>query len=595
MSVHYRKLAIAILGLALAVFAATGISRAQAPQSLVIGVIGQVDSPTAHGLQLAISRFGEPNNTLVVNNTLYRIMVMAQHASTADAVSSAVAALRQANAIAIFGPDSASLVNPDALAKAGVPVFTAAQSASLVLQGTLFRTRAEETRMIDGLVDYLLKDLARTRVAIFQGDPSQAGTVMLLNKALTNNNLKPVTTVIQTIGGAIPDSARALINAQPDTVIAIGIDMQAATVLQSLRTQGYGGAFVYPDAADTEFIHALPATLQSGIIGMTNWVYSSAASPSRDFVDAYVAMFGEVPTAESAAAYDAAGALIFALHQVGPQPDALRRQLLAFPKTVSIQGHYNPALGHNTLSADIVVFTTGDYGAPIPEAQYDETGRIPVSVPSATPTPTPSPAPSKTPTPSGVSATLKVNANVYAGPASSYPVLGQLSKGQSAVIFGLSQDNIWLVIDFQRRQGWIRTDQATITGNLRSVPIVAAPPTPTPARLPYPDLRVINAVISPSIVHQGQPFAVTATIKNLGIVDAGSFAVAATFIPGNAYTAAIVPGLAAGATTTVNLKATVMGGVGTFTVAIVVDLNNQVFEGPYAIHKKFPVTYVVQP
>jgi subtilase family serine protease len=96
------------------------------------------------------------------------------------------------------------------------------------------------------------------------------------------------------------------------------------------------------------------------------------------------------------------------------------------------------------------------------------------------------------------------------------------------------------------------------------------------------------------VPHQGQAFVVTVTIQNQGSVAAGQFAVAASFLPGNVFSSAIVSGLQPGATTTVQLKATVNGGKGNFTVAIVVDLNNQVNEGPYSGNKKSTFSYMVQ-
>lgn len=577
------------------VTALTTATLAQAPKTLTIGVIGRADSPAARGVQLAIERFNNQGNTTTPDGSAYRLALLAQDATSPDQVTSAITTLKTSNVVAIFGPDdeALALASVNAMSAAGVPAFTAAQNAQIATKGFLFRTRADDSRLLSDLADYSLKDLAKSHIALFQGDPSQGQRVQLFSAALSRSNLKPVTIVLQTSGGAIQDSANVLVGAQPDLIVAFGADAQAVSLLQSLRSSGYSGAFAFPEAADREFVQALPPNLQAGIVGVSSWVYSSPTSVSQDFVDSYVSLFGDVPTARSAAAYDSAGALILAISKSGIQPDALRRGLLAFPKTPSIQGDYNPALGSNELSADVTVFTTGDFGAPVPEAQYDETGRITLSVPTATPTATPTPVPTKTPV-TGVTATTRELTNVHSGPNTAFPVLGQLQSGTTVPVFGVSQDGAWLVIDFARRQGWIRTDRVTVTGNLRSVPVVTVPPTPTPSRLPFPDLRVINVVITPSTVHQGQPFTATITIINMGIVDSGQFAVAASWLPGNVYTAIIVPGLRAGATTTVNLTATVNGGTGIFTVAIVVDLNNQVNEGPYAIHKKFPFTYRVQ-
>jgi subtilase family serine protease len=66
-------------------------------------------------------------------------------------------------------------------------------------------------------------------------------------------------------------------------------------------------------------------------------------------------------------------------------------------------------------------------------------------------------------------------------------------------------------------------------------------------------------------------------------------------LPGDVYSAATINGLAAGAQTTVNLNGTVTGS-GNFTIAIVIDLNNQVDEGPAGeTNNKPQFSYSVNP
>jgi uncharacterized repeat protein (TIGR01451 family) len=90
---------------------------------------------------------------------------------------------------------------------------------------------------------------------------------------------------------------------------------------------------------------------------------------------------------------------------------------------------------------------------------------------------------------------------------------------------------------------------------------------------------MVSAILNPPVPKSGQPFTLAVTVKNQGNLDAGSFAVATSFLPGNVYSAVNIGGLAVGAQTTVNLTGTVTGS-GDFTIDIVLDLNNQVDEGP---------------
>lgn len=99
---------------------------------------------------------------------------------------------------------------------------------------------------------------------------------------------------------------------------------------------------------------------------------------------------------------------------------------------------------------------------------------------------------------------------------------------------------------------------------------------------------------TPNRLTVGTPFNVTVNIRNQGGANAGQFAIAASFEPGEIYTAQIINGLGAGATTTVTLSGTLSGDTGSYNVAIIADLNNQVNEGPTgeANNNTYVLTYV---
>src|SRR5579859_3852453 len=169
-----------------AVAVVTTATQAQAPKTLTIGVIGRADSPTARGVQLAIERFNDEGNTTTPDGSAYRLAVLAQDATSPDQVTSAITTLKSSKTIAIFGPDdeALTLASANALGAAGVPVFTAAQNTQIATTGLLFRTRADDSRLMNDLADYALKDLARSHIALFQGDPSQQQRIQLFSAAL---------------------------------------------------------------------------------------------------------------------------------------------------------------------------------------------------------------------------------------------------------------------------------------------------------------------------------------------------------------------------------------------------------------------------
>jgi len=570
------------------------IRALQTVKTVTIGILGTTDSDTSRGIALAIERYGGAIGLTATDGTVYRINTVYQPIVN-NQLDAALKALRDEGAIAIFGPDEGSQLSDAAIAaleKTGVPVLSAAVAPSASFKGDLLRTRADDSRLMAGLVDYLTRDLARNKVALFRAAPATDTRAADLIASLNSIPQKPVASLDST-SGTPTDWAKALLNTQPDTIIVVGAPEQAAGLLQALRTAGFGGSFVYPDATSSTFIAGLMPELRAGIIGVTNWIPALTTRASQDFLTAYVSMFNLVPTGISAAAYDAAGAVMAALRNSAVQPTVLARALRAFPKTLSVQGYYDPAIGRNGLSADVVVFTTGIYGEPIPEAQYAENGRVSVSVTLVPPTLQPSLT--RIPTRGPVVATANELSNVHSGPSTDFPLLGELRAGESANVQGTNVDATWLAITFADRPGWVRADRVSISGSVQTLPIIAVtPPAPTVTPIPYARLRVLNAVINPAIVQQGVPFTVTLTVANTGTQAAGQFAIAASFLPGNVYVAAIVNGLAPGQTTSVNLTATVRGGVGLFTTVIVVDLNNQVNQGPNAGNRKFPFTYRVQ-
>jgi CARDB protein/SH3 domain-containing protein len=313
-----------------------------------------------------------------------------------------------------------------------------------------------------------------------------------------------------------------------------------------------------------------------------------------------------MPTALSASAYDAAVALAIAVKNGGITPDGIHSALLALNKVKSLQGIFNPTLGNNDLSASVSITVTNRYGAPLLVARYEDTGRVGVSdaVPTNYPTTTFTPSP----TPEGVVGTMKSNVNVRTGPGDNYPVIGELKKGEQQPLIGASADLKWYVIDFRQQQGWLSASLVTVFGAVNSLPVIAPPPTPIPSATPpappatavpaqpaFADLVMVSATLNPAVVRSGQPFTLAVTIRNQGSRDAGPFAVATSFLPGDVYSAVNVGGLAAGAENTVVLTGTVTGS-GNYTIAIVIDLNNQVDEGPTGeANNKPQYSYSVNP
>lgn len=80
--------------------------------------------------------------------------------------------------------------------------------------------------------------------------------------------------------------------------------------------------------------------------------------------------------------------------------------------------------------------------------------------------------------------TTDVNSNVRGGPGTVYDIQGVLLQGQTADIVGRNNSSTWWVIAFEAGpggKGWIADSIVTVSGDTSNVPIVVAPPTPTPS------------------------------------------------------------------------------------------------------------------
>jgi uncharacterized protein YraI len=110
---------------------------------------------------------------------------------------------------------------------------------------------------------------------------------------------------------------------------------------------------------------------------------------------------------------------------------------------------------------------------------------IPTALPEYLP-PTSTPAPTnaftQTPRPKVNSATA--NANLRAGPGTSYPVVGGLKKGDTVQIIGKTGDGQWYRIESASgTTAWVTSDYIKVEAESGTIPVVAAadiPPPPSP-------------------------------------------------------------------------------------------------------------------
>jgi uncharacterized protein YraI len=150
--------------------------------------------------------------------------------------------------------------------------------------------------------------------------------------------------------------------------------------------------------------------------------------------------------------------------------------------SVTGAGGETPPLLNDTPTATVMAGVTAEATA------------ITLMPPSPTVAPTgPAPAPGQP------SVTTRTGLNVRAGPGTDYPVIGRLTEGQTLPVTGRNAQTTWWQVIYppgSNERGWVSGDgQFTTSSNTEGVPIVQAPPRPTPApptSTPTPALPVIQ-------------------------------------------------------------------------------------------------------
>ena len=551
-----------------------------------IGILDSEDGALSRGSRLAVQEINASGGVTGADGTVFRLELVNQ---APDDLPTAVSNINQASVIAVIGPETSAtaLAGLAELQSLGVPILTSATDDTIIAIDTtdrIFRIRAQELLLGRALVNYLVSDLNIRDIITIQLDIQSTAGIIGFTTALSTTGIPVRASYLLDENSNVDDLVARAAQANPGAIVAYGPPATTNILYAGLRASGWNGRFVYNQATESNFRANLSSELLTGIISATTWAYSSEDEVSEGFLTRFVRNFGSIPGEIEAASYDA----IYLIAEAISLPGDLATNLSRVNSFIGIQGPLNPAqLARGELSNNTAIVEIGAFGAPqvtdrfVGNQRFDEIAPEIIDRPAAA-----TPTPAATATPEGVVLTI-TNAvqNVRTGPGLEYAIIGQLQQGDQAQVIGANLDYTWLVINFRGQQGWLSRGILDVFGPLNTLTLVAAPPTPTPPPATFtpippsrPDLIVTSAI--PSRLPIGNPFSVTVTIRNQGTLDAGAFAVAATFAPGTAYSAVNLPGLGAGQQTNITLTGVLAGPTGPQNVVIIADLNNQVDEGP---------------
>lgn len=578
------RLSILLIVISILGVIAISIPSAQVLPVFRVGVLDEAGGALTRGTQLAVQEINNAGGVIGADGTAFQLQLVVQ--STED-MDFALANIEQARVIAVLGPSDSeiTLENRDALVGLGVPILTAATDDTIIANDSsnlFMRMRPQESLIGRALADYLISDLNAATVATVQLDLESTVGVIGFTRATTQLGLAPSEQYLLSDDNTIERIALDIANAQTQFVAAYGAPEDVAMLYTILRENDWAGRFVYNRASSLDFRNNVQEGLLEGIIGASNWSYTFGDDKSQNFTFSYIRTFGTVPEAIAAASYDG----VYLLREAISLAGNLQNNLLSLDNYDGVQGLLAGSdLPSGEFSNSVAVSELGEYGAPVAIARFFGTQRLPLedaNFVEVTPTPI---EPTATATPDGVYLVItRAVQNVRTGPGLNYDILGQLQEGESAEVVGATIDFSWVAINFRGTTGWLSRGILDLLGDTTTVPVITPPPSPTPppatstpAPPPVPDLVI--AGVTPNRLTIGTPFSVTITVRNQGGANAGQFAVAASFQPGNIYAAQNVGGLNAGAEINIALAGTLSGDTGPYNIAIIADLNNQVAEG----------------
>lgn len=575
-----RAVFLRLLLLATLSFAHLGL-RSAAQVTLRIGVIDFADGSMLKGALLAADHINADRQLSAADGSAIILTVVD---TPPDNMEIAIANMRQSNAIAVIGPETDDLLTGyiSQLQALDVPIMTPATGDTVLLQDNthrIFRVRARQSVTASALADYLVNTLAVSNIRTVQLDASSTARLITFANALSALGFRLSNTLVDETNPDLDALARDIADSGADLVAIYGPPLLAAPLYNQMVAAGYQGDVMVDQADDPAFTDLVPSHALPGIIGTATWSPALSNDASEAFVMAFARAFGHLPDAVAASSYDATRAIAAALIGVG----SISENLESLPPFPGLQGELNSAnLLPGEISNNTVVTRLNEYGAANVVAYYhggEQVAIIERPLVQATATPAP------TATPSGYTLTIQSAVqNVRSGPGLQFEVIGQLQRDTQARVLGATPDYSWLVIDFRGQWGWLASYLVATFGNRNLLPIIQPPATPTPgptstpAPPQEPDLVVLHA--SPPRLILDQPMSVNVTLRNQGLTAARTFAVAASFEPGGRYGGINVPRLDASEQTTVQLSTTLTGATGPQSVIIVVDLNQQVAEGP---------------
>jgi branched-chain amino acid transport system substrate-binding protein len=330
-----RKAAVAVLLYLLLILALPGCGG---PSVIKIGVIAEITgSMPAVGkscqtsAKLAVKKINDAGGVKVAGKKYKVELVIEDSASEPKkATSAAKKLIEQDGVLAIVGPNSSgnAIAAADVANKAGVLLIapwstnpkTTVDEKTGKPKGTVYRACFTDYFESEALGEFARNKLGAVKAAALYDDTTDVlkNQAQLFKKSFEANGGKVV--AFETFKAGVPDYSAQLDRikaAEPDILFLPSYYTDAATQVKQARAKGISATFLGSDAWSTpELIKMGGADIEGSYL--CNHYSSDSPNPlTREFVDAYKAVYGSVPDDVAALTYDSIGLLAGALGNGG--------------------------------------------------------------------------------------------------------------------------------------------------------------------------------------------------------------------------------------------------------------------------------------
>jgi branched-chain amino acid transport system substrate-binding protein len=271
------------------------------------------------------------------DGTLYRLDVVYYAADTLEEVAAAMDDLNDDDAVAVLMGDNRDFAeaaandNPE-----GLPIFSVVpETVSDVL--SLSVTPAQRAA---AAADYWVEQRHLTHLAVIAADTEEALAAAAAFKSTAGDGVIVMDVTREADEDDFEADVRTLRDSDAEAVFIWMLDGQTIDLLNALAENGWAGEVAYGDL-DSDFVARAGADLSVGLYGVAQWLPNAYDAASQTFTNAYLRQWGNLPTEQAGAAYDAVGLLAGAIAEVGDVSSALRSALTASgTETVGVQGTY---------------------------------------------------------------------------------------------------------------------------------------------------------------------------------------------------------------------------------------------------------------